>query len=148
MRWKRTGLEELWASLVAQLARNTPAMRETWVRSLGWEDPLEKEIATHSSTLAWRISWTIQSMKSCECWGLVIPLQGLCCWRKSGLKTDRARYESWLLRLNTNQIVEPPKWFSGRFKCAYRSELKNMKHCTKVLSQILFCSSCSQKPQF
>ena len=38
-----------WASLVAQLVKNTPAMRETWVQSLGWEDPLEKEKATHSS---------------------------------------------------------------------------------------------------
>ena len=45
-------------SLVAQLVKNPPAMRETWIRSLGWEDHLEKEIATHSSILAWRISWT------------------------------------------------------------------------------------------
>ena len=45
-------------SLVAQMAKRLPAMRETWVRSLGWEDPLEKEMATHSSTLAWRIPWT------------------------------------------------------------------------------------------
>ena len=44
--------------LVAQLVKNLPAMQETRVRSLGWEDPLEKEMATHSSTLAWRISWT------------------------------------------------------------------------------------------
>ena len=42
----------LWASLVAQLVKNPPAMRETWVRSLGWEDPLEKRKATHSSILA------------------------------------------------------------------------------------------------
>ena len=41
-----------WASLVAQLVKNLPAMQETWVRSLGWEDPLEKEMATHSSILA------------------------------------------------------------------------------------------------
>ena len=41
-----------------------PAMLETWVRSLGWEDPLEKGKATHSSILAWRIPWTIQSMGS------------------------------------------------------------------------------------
>ena len=47
---------------MAQLVKNPPAMRETWVRSLGWEDPLEKGKATHSSTLAWRISWTIQSI--------------------------------------------------------------------------------------
>ena len=44
-----------WASLVAQLVRNPPAMRETWVQSMGCEDPLEKEKATHSSILAWRI---------------------------------------------------------------------------------------------
>ena len=48
----------VWASLVAQLVKNPPAMRETWVRSLGWEDPLEKGKATHSSILAWRIPWT------------------------------------------------------------------------------------------
>ena len=48
-----------WASLVAQLLKNTPAMQETWVRSLGWEDPLEKGKFTHSSILAWRIPWTV-----------------------------------------------------------------------------------------
>ena len=45
------------ASLVAQMGKNLPAMQETWVRFLGWEDPLEKEMATHSSILAWRIPW-------------------------------------------------------------------------------------------
>ena len=49
-------------SLLAQMVKNPPAMQETWVQSLGWEDPLEKGIATHSSILAWRIPWTIQSM--------------------------------------------------------------------------------------
>ena len=48
-----------WASLVSQLVKNLPAMRETWVWSLGWEDPLEKGTATHSSILAWRIPWTV-----------------------------------------------------------------------------------------
>ena len=52
------------ASLVAQLVKNLPAMGETWVQSLGWEDPLEKGKATHSSILAWRIPWTVQSMGS------------------------------------------------------------------------------------
>ena len=47
-----------WASLAAQLVKNPPAMWETWVGSLGWEDPLEKGKATHSSTLAQRIPWT------------------------------------------------------------------------------------------
>ena len=61
--------EHSWASLVAQSVKNLPAVQETWVRSLGWEDPLEKEMATHSSILAWKISWTeepggLQSMGS------------------------------------------------------------------------------------
>ena len=53
-----------WASLVAQLVKNPPAMQETWIRSLGWEDPLEKGKATHSSILAWRIPCTVYSMGS------------------------------------------------------------------------------------
>ena len=59
----------MWASLVAQKVKSLPAMQETWVRSLGWEDPLEKKMTTHSSILAWRIPWTgepggLQSMGS------------------------------------------------------------------------------------
>ena len=52
-------LQYSWASLVAQLVNNPPAMWETWVLSLGWEDPLEKGKATHSSILAWRIPWIV-----------------------------------------------------------------------------------------
>ena len=48
------------ASLVAQLVKNPPAMPETWVRSLGWEDPLEKGKVTLSSILTWRIPWTVK----------------------------------------------------------------------------------------
>ena len=48
-------LQDSWASLVAQTVKNPPAMRETWVLSLGWKDPLEEGMATHSSILAWRI---------------------------------------------------------------------------------------------
>ena len=55
-------LQYSWASFVAQLVKNPPAMWETWVRPLGWEDPLEKGKATHSSILAWRIPWTVWSM--------------------------------------------------------------------------------------
>ena len=47
-----------YASLVAQMVKRLPTMRETWVQSLGQEDPLKKEMATHSSTLAWKIPWT------------------------------------------------------------------------------------------
>ena len=46
------------ASLVAKMVKNPPAMQDTWVQSLGWEDPLEEELETHSSIIAWRILWT------------------------------------------------------------------------------------------
>ena len=54
---------------MVQMVKNLPVMQETWVRSLDWEDPLEKKMATHSSTLAWRIPWReepggLQSMES------------------------------------------------------------------------------------
>ena len=57
------------ASLVAQTVKNLPAMQETRVQSLGWDDPLEKEMATYSGILAWKIPWSeesdrLQSMKS------------------------------------------------------------------------------------
>ena len=60
---------DIGASLVAQMVKHLPTMQETWVRSLGQEDPLEKEMATHFSILAWRIPWTkepgrLQSMGS------------------------------------------------------------------------------------
>ena len=59
------------SSLVAQTVKNLPVMQETWVQSLGWEDPLEKEMAAYSSILTWRIPWTeepakLQSMGSQE----------------------------------------------------------------------------------
>ena len=57
-------LQYYWVSLVAQMVKNPPVLWETWVRSLGWEDSPEKGTATHSSILAWRIPWTVQSMGS------------------------------------------------------------------------------------
>ena len=51
-------MEEDWASLVAQMVKNLPAVQETRLQSLGWEDPLEKEMASHSSVLAWRMPRT------------------------------------------------------------------------------------------
>ena len=50
--------ESILASLVAQMVKNLPVTRETQVQYLGWEDPLEKKLATHSSILAWRVPWT------------------------------------------------------------------------------------------
>ena len=58
----------LWACLVAQLVKDLPAMQETWVQSLGWEDLLEEEKATHSSILVWRIPWTVWSMELQRVW--------------------------------------------------------------------------------
>ena len=55
---KEVKVKEVKASLMAQLVKNLPAMWETWIRSLGWEDPLKKGTATHSSILAWRIPGT------------------------------------------------------------------------------------------
>ena len=55
-------LQYSWASLVAQLIKNLPAVQETWVHSLGWEDPLEKGKATHSGILAWGIPWTVHGV--------------------------------------------------------------------------------------
>ena len=60
----------LWASLVAQTVKNLPAMQESWVWSLGQEDPLEKRMATHSSTLVWRIPWTEEPVRLTVHWGL------------------------------------------------------------------------------
>ena len=57
--FRNIGLQFSWASLVAQLVKNPPTVQETWVQSLGWEDPLEEGKATHSSILAWRIPWTV-----------------------------------------------------------------------------------------
>ena len=56
------------ASLVAQTVKNPPAVQETWVQSLGQEDPLEKGVATYSSILAWRIPWTMEP-SGCSPWG-------------------------------------------------------------------------------
>ena len=68
--WHLRSLLHVKTSLVAQTVKCLPIMQKVWVRSLGWEDPLEKEMATHSSTLAWKIPWTekhgrlLQSMGS------------------------------------------------------------------------------------
>ena len=61
-------LQHSWASRVAQMVKNLPAVWETWVQSLGWEDPVEEGMDTYSSILAWRIPWTeepgrLQSME-------------------------------------------------------------------------------------
>ena len=61
-------VKETLASLVAQIVKNLPAMQETWVKSLGQEEPLEKEMATHSSILAWEILWTEEPGRLYSLW--------------------------------------------------------------------------------
>ena len=65
----RMRLTVTWALPVAQMVKNPPAMRETWIQSLGWEEPLEKGMATHSSILAWRIPWTEEPGGLHSSWG-------------------------------------------------------------------------------
>ena len=55
---------------MAQRLKRLPAMQETWVRSLGWEEPLEKEMSTHSSILAWEIPWTVEPGGLYSPWGI------------------------------------------------------------------------------
>ena len=78
-----------WTFLVAQLVRNPPAMWETWLRSLGWEDPLEKGKATYSNILAWRIPWTVypwgrkETVPSKKIFYLFMAALGLCCYAQA-----------------------------------------------------------------
>ena len=67
--WFAVSLSAKSAVLVTQMVKNLPAMRETQVQSLGWEDPLEKGMATHSNILAWRIPWTEEPGRLYSPWG-------------------------------------------------------------------------------
>ena len=83
-----------WAYLVVQTVKNQPAMQKTRVQSLGWEDPLEKEMATHSSILAWEIPWTeepgrLQSMGSTTNTHRHTPISLVFRFRKSQLLSPR-----------------------------------------------------------
>ena len=86
---ERTGypLQHSWASPMAQLVKNPPAMRKTWVWSLGWEDSLEKGRGVHAGILAWRNPWTVYFLIfSTLCWSFhsfhpfVFPIQWASCW--------------------------------------------------------------------
>ena len=102
---------------MTKLVKNPPARRETWVWSLGWEDPLEKGKATHSSILAWRIPWTVQSKESTKSWiwlsdfhfhfhtsiKLILKLgQKIWTLYKTGYPNDQQTYEQ-VLNLISNQ---------------------------------------------
>ena len=69
LEWGAIAFSSIGASLVAQAVKNLPGMQETWVRSLGWEDSLEKGMAIHASFLAWRIPWTEEPGRLYTPWG-------------------------------------------------------------------------------
>ena len=117
-----------WASLIAQLVRNPPAMLETPVQSLGWEDPLEKGKATHFSILAWRIPRTVESMRSQRVrhnWAILLEqsfmitssvgqgphlwISGLFLFLAASCSLPLFRY---LVKRSCNVIPEDPKWCS------------------------------------
>ena len=113
-----------WASLVAQLAKNPPAMQETWVRSLGLEDPLEKGKATHSSILAWRIPWTVHGVAKkqtrlsefhfhiCHIFNLqTIPR--IICWNRWFWSTERL-----------GKLPKVKQLIGGRLRCELKSSSK------------------------
>ena len=97
------------ASLVAQMVKNLPAMRETWVWSLGWEDALEESMATHSSILAWRIPWTeepgrlqstgsqSQSQSATNTFTVTNYICGIVPWRS--LMWCRMRKSGWMAKM-------------------------------------------------
>ena len=102
---------------MTKLVKNPPVRRETWVRPLGWEDPLEKGKATHSSILAWRIPWAVQSKESTKSWiwlsdfhfhfhtsiKLILKLgQKIWTLYKTGYPNDQRTYEQ-VLNLISNQ---------------------------------------------
>ena len=127
---ERTGypLQYSWASLVAQMVKNLPAMRETWVWSLGREDPLEEGMATHSSILAWRIPWR-EGPGGCSPWG-----------HKESDTTERLRtHTRWV---SYGQSMQHPKWCP--FPCKQHPiERLTPPHTLSHLSPLTSKTNCS-----
>ena len=105
----------LWASLVAQLVKNPPAMWETWFQSLGWEDPLEKGMASHSSILAWRIPMDRGAWWAYSPWG--------CKERDTTeqLSTQSMQFEAWLSeRRHISEGLRIIREFQGIIRSVFR----------------------------
>ena len=132
-----------WASLVAQIVRNMLVMRETWVQSLGWEDPLEKGTSTHSSILARRIPWTeepgsLQSMGSqsqtqlsnFQSYGGASGKEPVCQCRRC----KRHRFDPWVRKVPWRKEwqptqVEKKKKSSLNFKMSLMNPVSHGKMC-------------------
>ena len=105
-------LQYSWASLVAQLVKNPPAMQETWVRPLGWEDSLEKGMATNSSILAWRIPWIYSP------WGLKesdttehLSFPTWCSGKESACQCKRCKFNPWVGKIPWRREWQPTPVF-------------------------------------
>ena len=148
-----------WPSLVAQLVKNLSAMQENWVRSLGWEDPLEKGKATQSSILAWRIPWTVSSMRRTQWHPTPVLLPGKSHGRRSlvgcspwGLEesdtTNRLHFHfslSWIGEGNGNPLqcscLENPRdggaWWAAIYGVAQsRTRLKWLSISSSIVHGI------------
>ena len=121
-----------WASLVAQRLKHLPAMRETWVRSLGREDPLEKETTTHSSILAWRIPWTkesggLQSMESQRVRKFQSIYQG---WKSVALNWGNFSFKTYLHSFlnpaTEKNIVLKASWLTTEHNFLFYLNLQNL----------------------
>ena len=94
------------ASLVVHLVKNLPAMWETWVQSLGWEDPLEKGKATHSSILAWRIPWTVHGVAKSWTWLSDFHVHCIASKRNTCANTHTYRHT----HTHTHTHTHHPRW--------------------------------------
>jgi len=117
-----TSLHSMRASLTAQVVKNPPAMQEIWVRSLGWEDSLQKGKATHSSILAWRIPWTLPSMGSQRVrhnWATFTLYWGLPWWLrhwKINLQYRRLGFNPWVRKIPwKGEWLSTPVFLPGKF---------------------------------
>ena len=120
-------LQYSWASLVAQLVKNSPALPKTWVQSLGWDDPLEKGKATHSSILAWRIPRTRKKLPTPVFWpgefhGLYSP------WGCKESDTSERLSLRWHVN-NSHLLICNP--------CLFVKEKKNARPTLRLVLQFL-----------
>ena len=115
------------ASLVAQMVKNLPAMQETWVQSLGQEDPLEKGMAPHCSILAWKIPWTLlnRCLSACKCRGCAYLV--------------RPEWKAWMV---FRFAGHSPKWSKGapvsfcQIFCLFPYLLENIPSCPSLSNSI------------
>ena len=116
-----------WASLVAQSVKNPPAIRETWVWSLGWQDPWEKGMATHSSILAWKIPW-VRSLVGYSPWGHKV---------RHSWVTNTSLHRKYSHDLITNPSNTPKSLIQWQYTLAL--ELENRALGLSLLATVLNC---------